>query len=78
MTTSIPKLISVVELVKRSYMEQIRANGPKGKHKAVGLWQYNKSGCVSPADIADHQRDDADQDENADTALTRVLLGKSK
>lgn len=77
MTTAIPKLISVVELIKRAYIEQVDSAGGKGKHKAVGIWQYNRSGCVSPAEVADNSLAAASA-ENAGTALSRVLLGRTK
>ena len=43
-----PKLVSVVEKIKREYMACINASDKgKGKNKAVGIWQYNESGTLA-------------------------------
>lgn len=43
-----PKLISVVEKIKREYMAFINTSDQgKGKNNAVGIWQYNESGSLS-------------------------------
>lgn len=42
-----PKLVSVVEKIKREYMAHINGTDEgKGKNKAVGIWQYNESGVL--------------------------------
>lgn len=68
-TLTAPRLISVVELIKRSYISQLRdkKSGGKGKHGAAGLWQYTESGLVGESEI----RDEGDD-------LQRAISGKNK
>ena len=43
-----PKLVSVIEKIKREYMAYVNASDKgKGKNKAVGIWQYNESGTLA-------------------------------
>jgi len=63
-----PKLISVVEMIKREYMARLNARKTgKGKNKAVGIWQYTKSGNL----------DDVERRTNGIVLIT-VLEGKTK
>lgn len=42
-----PKLVSVVEKIKREYMAYVNTDSiGKGKNKAVGIWQYTESGTL--------------------------------
>jgi hypothetical protein len=62
-----PKLVSVVEKIKREYMAYINSKDVgKGKNKAVGIWQYNESGALSQGQ---------DQQE---LGLESVLEGRTK
>ena len=42
-TLSAPKLVSVVEVIKRRYLAE---HPESGKHRAEGIWQYTKSGLL--------------------------------
>lgn len=75
-TLTTPRLISVVEIIKRDYLVGLAASGKgKGKHRSTGLWQYTESGTL-PAPSA--SEDKAMDDESKDEALRRVLDGKTK
>jgi len=63
-TTSAPRLISVVEQIKREYVEQ---SGTKGKRPSRGIWQYTESGLLPVEPTVD------DED-----PLVRVLEGKTR
>ncbi|WVQ82185.1 hypothetical protein IAT38_004313 [Cryptococcus sp. DSM 104549] len=43
-TLTTPRLISVTELIKRSYLEELRQGKAKGKGKSGGVWQYTECG----------------------------------
>lgn len=54
-------------------------NGPgkgKGKHRAVGIWQYTKSGLVDPSELG-LGLEGAGGDDGAN-GLARILEGKIK
>ncbi|KAK4686428.1 hypothetical protein P7C73_g3700, partial [Tremellales sp. Uapishka_1] len=70
-TLSTPRLISIVEIIKRDYMTDLSLleNG-KGKNRADGLWQYTESGLLSPSSVRPEQ--------DGRTDLERVLSGKTK
>ena len=57
-----PKLISVVEIIKREYLASLSG---KGKHKATGLWQYTETGLL-PSEFGEKM------------SLETVLSGKMK
>jgi hypothetical protein len=62
-----PKLVSVVEKIKREYMSYINAKDVgKGKNKAVGIWQYNESGTLSQGE------------EQQELGLESILEGRTK
>ena len=63
-TTSAPRLISVVEQIKREYVVQ---SGTKGKRPSRGIWQYTESGLL-PVEPRDDEED----------PLVRVLEGKTR
>ncbi|WVN88148.1 uncharacterized protein L203_103349 [Cryptococcus depauperatus CBS 7841] len=74
-TSTIPKLISVVEIIKREYILELRKNqkaGGKTRNNVIqqkGIWQYTESGLCK---IAPHE------EESKEEALIRVLGGNSK
>ncbi|WWC61674.1 uncharacterized protein I303_104259 [Kwoniella dejecticola CBS 10117] len=86
-TTSIPRLISVVEIIKRTYLAQLRSSGAKpnessvkvkasGKGKEVtrtskGIWQYTTSDLYNPSSTSSAASSNA----GGDTSLERVLNG---
>jgi hypothetical protein len=62
-----PKLVSVVEKIKREYMAYINSKDVgKGKNKAVGIWQYNESGTLSQGQ------------EQQELGLESILEGRTK
>jgi hypothetical protein len=64
----------VVEMIKREYMATLSSTGKgKNKHKAVGIWQYTKSGLVDPTALGLEGEGGV-----VDGSLTRVLEGKLK
>ncbi|WWD17481.1 hypothetical protein CI109_101922 [Kwoniella shandongensis] len=79
-TTTAPRLIAIVELIKREYIAQIRKDlqrtdpegKGKGKGKGKGIWQYTECGNHVPP-LQEHQ-------EEVETMgdLTRVLGGRTK
>lgn len=69
---NVPRLISVVEIIKRECLAALTsASDPsgKGKHRARGIWQYTESGQLSNATSGT-------DGETLD--LARVLEGKTK
>ena len=66
-----PKLISVVEIIKREYLALLNSsdNG-KGKTGTRGIWQYNETGLLPVPSSA--------PDEEGNAGLIRVLEGKTK
>ncbi|KAI0059194.1 hypothetical protein BV25DRAFT_1809363 [Artomyces pyxidatus] len=69
-TTTIPRLISVVEIVKREYLKMLDA---KSMAALVGLYQYNELGCLE--DLGDADDDTADSMEARASMLTAALGG---
>jgi hypothetical protein len=70
-------LISIAEIVKREYMALLNGSGKgKGKHKAVGIWQYTKSGLVDPNELG--LGIESGGNGHAANDLTRILEGKIK
>ena len=77
-TLTTPRLISVVELIKRDYLVGLAASGKgKGKHRATGLWQYTETGLLPDAPTRDASGEHGD-DEARGEALKRVLEGRTK
>ncbi|WVQ77224.1 hypothetical protein IAR50_006907 [Cryptococcus sp. DSM 104548] len=77
-TTTIPKLVTVVERVKREYIESLKAGRGekqdktgKGKGRDKGLWQYTETGNWTPEPVVG-------EGEDAEAALRRVLGGASR
>ncbi|RSH81562.1 hypothetical protein EHS25_006184 [Saitozyma podzolica] len=67
-----PKLVSVAEVIKRAYIERLNTEGGgKGKNRAVGIWQYTRSGLV---EVDSSAGDEVEEGQG----LMRVLGGKTK
>ncbi|CAD6574127.1 MAG: hypothetical protein TREMPRED_001014 [Tremellales sp. Tagirdzhanova-0007] len=63
-----PRLVSVVEIIKREYISKLDGSEcRKGKHTATGIWQYTETGLLPDR----HPTRD-------EQSLTRVLEGKTK
>jgi hypothetical protein len=71
-TTSITRLISVVEIVKREYIKKSRMNGAGN---LSGLHQYNQFGLLEDLGIVNNGGGPA---EDATTAVTTALMGKNQ
>lgn len=80
-TLTSPKLITVVEIIKRELIAKYEAEGRgKGKHKATGVWQYTETGLV-PAELFDGPGGTGGEEKAAEKAageLARVLGGKTR
>ncbi|KAK8864221.1 hypothetical protein IAR55_001467 [Kwoniella newhampshirensis] len=79
-TTTAPRLIAIVELIKREYVALLRKdlqrsvrNGNSGAGK--GIWQYTESGNHLPPPITEG---DAQKEGGSSHDLTRVLGGRTK
>lgn len=70
-TTNVPRLISVVEQIKREILAPRGSvkGKEKGKRNVRGIWQYNQSGSLPL---------DSDNGEGGEDPLMRVLSGKTK
>lgn len=77
-TLSATRLITIAEVIKREYMALINDTGKgKGKHRAVGIWQYTKSGLVDPTELG-FGMESGIEDGEGDNGLARILEGKIK
>ncbi|WVQ67876.1 uncharacterized protein L199_006081 [Kwoniella botswanensis] len=81
-TTNISRLISVVEIIKRSYIEQLRSSSndskTKGKGKmrmSKGIWQYTESALYHPP-VPDPGTESEEAMGGEMNGLERVLKGK--
>ncbi|OCF60410.1 hypothetical protein L486_00043 [Kwoniella mangroviensis CBS 10435] len=82
-TTNVPRLISVAEIIKRSYIEQLRSSSDKdskekGKGKmrmSRGIWQYTESALYHPP-IPDPETESEEVLSAEMNGLDRVLKGK--
>ncbi|WWD02775.1 hypothetical protein V865_000817 [Kwoniella europaea PYCC6329] len=81
-TTTISRLISVVEIIKRSYIEQLRSssNDSKAKTKgkmrmSKGIWQYTESALYHPP-VPDPGTVSEEGIAGEMNGLERVLKGK--
>ncbi|GFZ44156.1 hypothetical protein JCM24511_01877 [Saitozyma sp. JCM 24511] len=71
-TLATPKLVSVAEVIKRAYIERLNTEGGgKGKNRAVGIWQYTRSGLV---EVDSSAGDEVEEGQG----LMRVLGGRTK
>jgi hypothetical protein len=73
-TTAIPRLITVVEIIKREYLAAMNA---KRSPHLVGLFQYNEIGSLE--DQAENEREE--EEEGADVRarmITEALSGSKQ
>ncbi|KII89610.1 hypothetical protein PLICRDRAFT_108070 [Plicaturopsis crispa FD-325 SS-3] len=68
-TTTIPRLISVVEIIKREYLKTLDISRSE---TLLGLHQYNEVGCLEDIGFADDS-----VEEDAVSIITRALEGKN-
>ncbi|KAG5646023.1 hypothetical protein DXG03_004625 [Asterophora parasitica] len=68
-TTSVPRLLSVVEIVKREFVKSLEA---KHSPRLAGLHQYNKIGCLEDLGLA---MDAPQVEEDRATEIARALSG---
>ena len=78
-----PRLISVVEIIKREYLARLSSTGKgSGKHKARGVWQYTETGLLPKEGSAAEPLDESGGMEGGKNArseqLVRALEGKTK
>jgi hypothetical protein len=69
-TAAIPRLISIVEIVKREFLKSLAA---KHSPRLAGLHQYNELGCLEDLDTVE-QRPETPQERAA--AIAMALEGK--
>lgn len=68
-TSTVPRLISIVEIVKREFVKAMVA---KKSLRLAGLHQYNELGCLEDLGLANR----GEEDEDRPSALARALDGK--
>ena len=71
-TSTIPRLISIVEIVKREFVKALAA---KHSPRLAGLHQYNELGCLEDLGIVSPN---ADVEMDRATALLIALDGKNQ
>jgi hypothetical protein len=75
-TSTIPRLISVVEIIKREYLKTMDA---KGAPNIVGLYQYNEMGCLEDEAGKGAEEEARDQSvEDRTKMITEALDGTKK
>lgn len=72
---TIPRLISVAEIIKREYLKKLDPSNSEGGI-LPGLHQYNEIGCLEEPDTSSD--DPQTQDEARQTAITAALQGKNQ
>jgi len=70
-TTTIPRLISVVEIIKREYLVAMNA---KRSLDLVGLYQYNEMGSLEDQ-VGNERREGEESAEDRATMITEALNG---
>ena len=70
----VPRLISVVEIIKREYLKQLDAIHQE-HGKLAGLYQYNEIGCLADPEP---EGEEADREAARVSALTNALQGKNQ
>lgn len=70
-TTTIPRLITVAEIIKREYLLAMDA---RRMLDLVGLYQYNEIGCIENGVEADEETDEGAEDRMK--MLAEALVGK--
>jgi hypothetical protein len=71
-TTAIPRLITVVEIIKREYLAAMNA---KQSPHLVGLFQYNEMGSLE--DQVDNKREDEGEGDRV-KMITEALAGSKE
>jgi hypothetical protein len=72
-TTTIPRLISVVEIIKREYLAAMDA---KKAPNIVGLYQYNEMGCLEDEEAGEEEGEQSAGDRMK--MITEALTGTKK
>jgi hypothetical protein len=74
-TTTIPRLITVVEIIKREYLAAMNAKRPP---QLVGLFQYNEIGSLE--DLVENEREEEGEENAGDRMkiITEALTGSKK
>lgn len=72
---TIPRLISVAEIIKREYLKKLDPSNSEGG-ALPGLHQYNEIGCLEEPDPPSD--DPEAQDQVRQSAITRALQGKNQ
>jgi hypothetical protein len=74
-TTTIPRLITVVEIIKREYLAAMNAKWPP---QLVGLFQYNEIGSLE--DLVENEREEEGEENAGDRMkiITEALTGSKK
>lgn len=68
-TTTIPRLISTIEIIKREFVKSLEA---KHSTRLIGLHQYNEIRCLE--DIPEYAK--LDSEESRTQSIVRALEGK--
>lgn len=77
-TLTAPRLINLVEIIKREHIARLEKTGTgKGKHRAVGVWQYTETGLV-PAELMYGSEGQAGKENDEGEELARILGGKTR
>jgi len=71
-TTAIPRLISVVEIIKREYLTVMNAKRPA---QLVGLFQYNEIGSLE--DQAENEKEEEGEGDRM-KIITEALAGNKR
>lgn len=71
-TITIPRLITVVEIIKREYL--VAMNAKRSPH-LVGLFQYNEMGSLE-----DHEKEEGEEESTGDRMkmIAEALAGSKK
>ncbi|KAG7450160.1 uncharacterized protein BT62DRAFT_927467 [Guyanagaster necrorhizus] len=73
-TTTIPRLISVVEIIKREYIKMLES---KQLPKHLGLHQYNEVGSLEDISLGEEDTILTDKEETRATSIIMALEGKN-
>lgn len=73
-TTTIPRLISVVEIIKREYIKNLEL---KHSTKILGLHQYNEIGALEDIGLGDPETTPEGNEESRSASIAMALDGKN-
>ncbi|KAK0208399.1 hypothetical protein DFS33DRAFT_1271657 [Desarmillaria ectypa] len=73
-TTTIPRLISVVEIIKREYIKILEL---KHLPRLLGLHQYNEIGCLEDIGLGEEGTTPEDKEEKRAASIIMALEGKN-